>query len=154
MHIGFVYNVATEELLRERPELTLSDSDSLDTINAITKALESCGHSVVGLNADQQLPARLVELRTELDIVFNIATGVYGDMPQSHVPAMLEYLRIPHTGAGVLAEAICQDKPTLKAVLTAHGLPTPSSQVFVNGSEPLRPDTDFPLILKLPAAGG
>lgn len=154
MRVGFIYNIATDELLRERPELTLSDSDSLDTIQSITAAIESGGHTVIGLNADQQLPARLVELRSELDIVFNVATGVYGDMPQSHVPAMLEYLRIPHTGAGVLAEAICHDKPTLKAVLAAHGLPTPASQLFINGHEALRPDIEFPLILKLPAAGG
>ncbi len=154
MRVGFIYNIATDELLRERPELTLSDCDSIDTINEITAALESGGHKVIGLNADQQLPARLVELRSELDIMFNIATGVYGETRQSHVPAMLDYLRIPHTGAGVLAEAICHHKPTLKAVLIAHGLPTPSSQFFVTGDEPLRPDTLFPLIVKLPAEGG
>ncbi len=154
MRVGFIYNIATEELLRERPELTLSDCDSIDTINEITRALESGGHTVVGLNADQQLPTRLVELRSKLDMVFNIATGVYGDVRQSHVPAMLEYLRIPHTGSGVLTEAICQHKPTLKAVLVAHELPTPPSQLFVTGDEPLRSDMRFPLIVKLPAEGG
>ena len=31
MHVGFIYNIATEELLRERPEMTLRDSDAIET---------------------------------------------------------------------------------------------------------------------------
>ncbi len=154
MRIAFIYNIATDELLREQAEMTLSDCDSLDTIHEVTAALESGGHTVIGLNADQQLPARLVELRDQIDIVFNIATGVYGETRQSHVPAMLEYLRIPHTGAGVLAEAICHHKPQTKMILAANGIPTALFQLFRTAADPLRPDLRFPLIVKLPSEGG
>ena len=34
MRVGFIYNIATEELLRERPEMTLRDSDAIETIEA------------------------------------------------------------------------------------------------------------------------
>ncbi len=152
MHVGFIYNIATDELLRERPDMTLSDCDSDYTIQAVTKALEAGGHTVTGLNADQRLPAVLVE--SKLDIVFNIATGVYGETRQSHVPAMLEYLRIPHTGSGVLAEAICHHKPPTKMILAANGLPTARFQVFQTADEPLKSDLRFPLIVKLPSEGG
>ena len=152
MHVGFIYNIATDDLLRERPAMTLSDCDSVDTIQAITAALEAGGHTVTGLNADRQLPARLVE--SQFDIVFNIATGVYGETRQAHVPAMLDYLRIPHTGAGVFAEAICHHKPPTKMILSAYGVPTAPFQLMRNAADPLKPELHFPLIVKLPSEGG
>ena len=151
MHVGFIYNIATEELLRERPEMTLRDSDAIETIEEVTAALESGGHRVTGLNADPQLPARLT--KSKFDIVFNIATGVYGESRQTHVPAMLEYLRIPHTGPGVLAEALCHHKPQQKMVLMANGVPSAPFQVFRSASDALNADLRFPLIVKLPSEG-
>jgi len=153
MRIAFVYNIATEELLRERPEMTLRDCDSVETIQAITAALEAGGHTVIGLNADQRLPAILTEIQSQIDLVFNIATGVYGESRQTHVPAMCEYLRIPHTGSGVLAEAICHHKPPTKMILMAHGVPTPPFQVFRTGQEPIKRNLHFPMIVKLPSEG-
>src|SRR5947207_2363278 len=105
MRVGFIYNVATEDQLREDPELTLNLTDSVETIQAVAEALQTGGHSVCCMNADQYLPQMLVE--QTFDIVFNIATGLYGDTRPAHVPAVLEYLRIPHTGPGVVAETVC-----------------------------------------------
>jgi D-alanine-D-alanine ligase len=151
MHVGFIYNIATEELLRERPEMTLRDSDAPETIEEVTRALESGGHTVTGMNADQHLPARLAD--AHFDIVFNIATGVYGETRQSHVPAMLEYLRIPHTGPGPLAESLCHHKHYAKWTLMGNGIPTAPFQVFNRGDEPLESGLHFPLICKLPSEG-
>jgi len=151
MHVGFIYNIATEELLRERPEMTLRDSDTIETIQEVTAALEAGGHRVSGLNADQKLPAILS--KSKFDVVFNIATGVYGESRQTHVPAMLEYLRIPHTGPGVLAEALCHHKPQQKMVLVANGVPSAPFQVFRNLDDPLNEALRFPLIAKLPSEG-
>ena len=153
MRVAFIYNIATEELLRERPEATLRDCDSMETIQHITAALEAGGHFVMGFNADQRLPAILAEAKSNFDIVFNIATGVYGESRQTHVPAMCEYLRIPHTGSSVIAEAICHHKPQTKMILMAHGVPTAPFQVFRDANEPLRPELRFPLIVKLTSEG-
>jgi D-alanine-D-alanine ligase len=151
MHVGFIYNIATEELLRERPEMTLRDSDTIETIQEVTQALKDGGHRVTGLNADQKLPAILT--KSKFDIIFNIATGVYGESRQTHVPAMLEYLRIPHIGPGVLAEALCHHKPQQKMVLMANGVPTAPFQVFRTADDALNDDLRFPLIVKLPSEG-
>ncbi|HLY28730.1 MAG TPA: hypothetical protein VKQ72_20465 [Aggregatilineales bacterium] len=156
MRIAFVYNAPTEDLLLENAEYTINMADSWETIQAVTEALESGGHSVTGLNADVHLPAKLSEAAQDgrFDIVFNIATGMYGTLPQVHVPAMLEYLRIPHTGSPILAETLCHHKPTVKLVLRAAKLNTPASQLFTHGDEPITADLRFPLIVKLPAEGG
>lgn len=151
MHVGFIYNIPTEELLRERPEMTLRDSDAIETIQEVTRALEAAGHTVTGLNADQRLPAILTEKR--FDIVFNIATGVYGEMRQSHVPAMLEYLRIPHTGGGIVSEALTYHKGYQKNIYKDLGIPTAPYQVFRTGDEILDPTLGFPVIAKLCTEG-
>lgn len=151
MHVGFIYNIATEELLRERPEMTLRDSDTIETIDEVTRALEAGGHKVTGLNADRHLPAKLSQY--PFDMVFNIATGVYGETRQAHVPGLLDYLRIPHTGPGVLGETICHHKFMQKYVFAALGLPTPAYQLFQQADEPLKPELTFPLICKLPSEG-
>ncbi|MEZ4668602.1 MAG: hypothetical protein R3E39_11880 [Anaerolineae bacterium] len=151
MRVGFIYNMATEELLRERPEMTLRDSDTIETIDEVTRALEAGGHKVTGLNADRHLPAKLAEM--QFDMVFNIATGVYGETRQAHVPAMLDYMRIPHTGPGVLGETICHHKYMQKYVFAALGLPVAPYQLFQSADEPLKADLTFPLICKLPSEG-
>ena len=66
---------------------------------------------------------------------------------------MCEYLRIPHTGSSVIAEAICHHKPQTKMILMAHGVPTAPFQVFRDANEPLKPELRFPLIVKLSSEG-
>jgi D-alanine-D-alanine ligase len=152
MKVALIFTGATEETLAESPEMVLNLADAPETIEAVKAALEAGGHTVIPLNTDRLLPAVLSE--ASFDIVFNIATGFYGDTKQADVPAMLEYLRIPHTGSGVLAEVLATHKPTMKTVLLARGLPTPPFQHFRDGSEPLDPTLRFPLIVKLPFEGG
>ncbi len=152
MKIGFIFTSATQEMLRESPELAFNLSDASETIEAVEGALRACGHTVTLLNTDRRLPSILSEC--SFDIAFNIATGFYGDNRQANVPAMLEYLNIPHTGSGVLAETLTQDKPMMKTILRTHRLPTPVFQVFYRVNEALHPALHFPLIVKLPAEGG
>lgn len=152
MKVALIFTGATEETLAESPEMVLNLADAPETIDAVKAALEAGGHTVIPLNTDRQLPAILTD--PQFDIVFNIATGYYGDTKQANVPAMLEYLRIPHTGSSVLTEVLAHHKPTMKTVLLAHGVPTPPFQHFTRADEPLDPALRFPLIVKLPFEGG
>lgn len=63
---------------------------------------------------------RAVRLQ-ELDVVFPVLHGPYGE--DGTVQGLLELAGIPYVGAGVLASAVGMDKPTMKAVFRAHGLP-------------------------------
>ncbi len=152
MNVGLIYTSATEAMLKEAPELAFNLSDAPETIEAVKTALEAGGHTVTLLNTDSQFPARLVD--TPMDIAFNIATGFYGETRAAHVAAMLDYLNIPHTGSGVLAETLTHHKHIMKALLIAHGLPTPAFQRFQQPDQPLDPSLRFPLIVKLPSEGG
>jgi D-alanine-D-alanine ligase len=122
------------------------DLDSDVTVNAIVSALESRGHSATFLEGNLTLIDSLPRLKP--DICFNICEGHWGDSRESHVPALLEMLRIPYTASGVMTLALTLDKPMTKRVLAFHGLPTPAFQVFERADEPIDADLTFPLFVK------
>lgn len=122
------------------------DLDSEETLESITTALESGGHRVTFLEGNLSLAEALPKVNP--DICFNISEGHYGDSREAHVPAILEMLRIPYTGSGLLTLALSLDKPMTKRVLTYHGLSTPAFQVFERVNEPLDTDMRFPLFVK------
>ncbi len=122
------------------------DLDSDVTIDAICAALRAGGHTATFLEGNLSLIEELPRLQP--DLCFNICEGHWGDSRESHVPALLEMLRIPYTGSGVLTLALTLDKPMTKRVLAYHGLPTPEFQAFEAEDEPLDPRMRFPMFVK------
>lgn len=70
--------------------------------------------------SEQSASIKTLKLQ-ELDVVFPVLHGPYGE--DGTVQGLLELAGIPYVGAGVLASAVGMDKPTMKAVFMAHGLP-------------------------------
>lgn len=128
------------------PDDAWDDLDSPVTVQAICAALEAGGHRATFLEGDLSLVETLPKLKP--DICFNICEGHWGDSREAHVPALLEMMRIPYTGSGVLTLALTLDKPMTKRVLMFHELPTPAFQVFERADEPLDEDMHFPLFVK------
>lgn len=128
------------------PDDAWDDLDSPVTVQAICAALEAGGHRATFLEGDLSLVEKLPKLKP--DICFNICEGYWGDSREAHVPAILEMMRIPYTGSGVLTLALTLDKPMTKRVLAFHDLPTPAFQVFERADEPLDEDMHFPLFVK------
>jgi len=122
------------------------DLDSDVTVNAIIAALEAQGHRATYLEGNTGLVETLPKLKP--DLCFNICEGHWGDSRESHIPAILEMLRIPYTASKVLTLALTLDKPMTKRVLSFQGLPTPAFQVFERADEPLDDDLCFPLFVK------
>ncbi|MEZ4516119.1 MAG: hypothetical protein R3C44_04525 [Chloroflexota bacterium] len=114
------------------------DLDSEATIQSICEALEAGGHDVAFLEGNLTLVDSLPKLQP--DICFNICEGHFGDSREAQVPALLEMMRIPYTGAGVLALALALDKPMTKRVLWYHNLSTPAFQTFERVDEPIDQD--------------
>ncbi len=76
-------------------------------------------------------------------IVFNLSTGVQGEVRFSHVPAMLEMAGIPYTGPGPVALSRLADRFTLLMLLEQASIPVPRCRVIVDPEEAV--DLDFPL---------
>jgi D-alanine-D-alanine ligase len=149
LRIGFTYNV-------KRPGgKALGDAeaeyDSPVTIEAISNALESLGHDVVQLEANSELPSRLME--SKVDLVFNIAEGLSGRNREAQVPALCELCGIPYTGSDAATLALALDKALAKRLLRQHGILTPAFQVMTSGREKLSQALRYPLIIKPIAEG-
>ena len=58
---------------------------------------------------------------TELDVVFPVLHGTYGE--DGTVQGLLELANIPYIGAGVVGSAVGMDKAIFKSVMAAQGIP-------------------------------
>lgn len=86
------------------------------------KALESLGYLFEVYEADQNLYEKL---RTKKPDVALIALhGKFGE--DGTIQGVCELLKIPYTGSGVFASALCMEKSFLKKVLSFEGILTPS----------------------------
>jgi len=147
MHVGLLANL--KKNAPTWPGMSPDQWDDLDsekTIDAITQAIKSAGHTVTFMEGNATLFDRLKEVKP--DICFNICEGHFGDSREAQIPAILEMLQIPYTGSRLLTLALCLDKPMTKRVLAFHNLPTPPFQTFERMDEPLDSDLTYPLFVK------
>ena len=143
MRVGFVYNVRRSDSAEGDEN---AEFDEPETIEAISNALASHGHEVIGLEADRTLPAALVA--ADVDVVFNIAEGKGQRGREAQVPALLELLGIPYTGSDAVTLGITLDKPVASTLVRAAGVATPRGFVLSGGDDPLPEGLLFPAIVK------
>lgn len=153
MIIGFCFNVKKNLPSTDPRSQTDAEFDSQETITAIKTALESEGHKVIKIEANDKAYLTLYTLRKKIDIVFNIAEGVYGDAREAQVPVVCDMLHIPYTHSSTLTHAVKLDKALTKKILIYHGIKTPKFQLIRNVDEPLDSRLSFPLFIKPNAEG-
>lgn len=113
---------------------------SLRSGAAMVKALEKLGYPFEAITAGPDLPAVLSKIKC--DCVLNALHGKYGE--DGTVQGLLEYLKIPYTGSGVLSSSLAMDKIMTKQILTYRKVPTAPWQV-VNMSETSDVNLELPL---------
>ncbi len=93
---------------------------SLKTGYAIWQSLKRQGFNAFAIDAAKPLPETLK--KNKIDFAYIALHGPGGE--DGVVQGLLEWLKIPYTGSGVLASAIAMDKAATKRVLDAVGLPS------------------------------
>jgi D-alanine-D-alanine ligase len=102
---------------------------SLMSGQAIGNALRELGYEARLVEADQWLAQRLGE--EKIDVAF---IGLHGRLGEDGaVQGLLEMMRIPYTGSGVLASALAMDKVVSRQLFILKGLPVPRHRVFAAG---------------------
>src|SRR3990172_2265036 len=132
---------------------------SLVTGEEICRALAAKGYTTVKIDLDQDIVANLKKSRC--DLVFIALHGAPGE--DGTIQGLLDILRIPYVGSGVLASAVGIDKIRSKMIFSALGIPAPFhipvSHVELNGSatdqliQRLVGSLDLPMIIKPATAG-
>ena len=99
------------------------------TAEAVGKALDQLSYKYFVAEADTQLAPTLISKNP--DLAFLAVHGAFGE--DGLIQALCEHLKIPYTGSGVLASALCMDKIFFKNLLLKHKLPTPAFQTAKAG---------------------
>jgi D-alanine-D-alanine ligase len=124
------------------------DEDDFFTINKLISALKEIkGYNFIYLTNHNTLIEDLEKLKGKIDYVFNLCDEGFFNDPRKelHIPALLEILGIPYTGAGPQCLAYCYDKSLVRGVAKEMGIPVPPA-VFIKPE-----DTTFELPFSFPA---
>jgi D-alanine-D-alanine ligase len=105
---------------------------SLRTGAAIGKALEELGHEVAKWDPQEDGYASL--MTATADAAFIALHGRYGE--DGTIQGILESLKIPYTGSGILSSALCYDKVRTKIFLEHYGVMTPSFALYLAQENP------------------
>ncbi len=95
---------------------------SLASGKRVCEALEASGHMVLALDVTADLVSTLRSERP--DAAYIALHGKYGE--DGTIQELLEFLRIPYTGPGVVSCALSWDKSVAKHLLAENGVATPA----------------------------
>ena len=98
---------------------------SLKTGKAVQKALVEKGYTACSIDVGQDIAEVLVKKR--IDWAFIALHGRFGE--DGTIQGMLELMRIPYTGSGVLASALALHKVMAKKFFLCEKIPTPLFEV-------------------------
>lgn len=101
---------------------------SLNSGQAVLDALLRQGVNAVGIDVDKNICERLKQ--EQVSHVFNMMHGRGGE--DGVIQGVLDVLKIPYTGSGVLGSALSMDKMRCKQLWLGLSLPTPEYQILEN----------------------
>ena len=119
---------------------------SLNSGKAVLQSLLKGGYRAVAIDADRDLPGKLVS--EKIDLAFVVLHGKWGE--DGTVQGLLELMSIPYTGSGVLGSALAMDKCLGKPALMGLKISTPPYRIC-KGKEEC--DLPLPFVVK-PAREG
>ena len=123
--------------------------EDLETIRKLTDALADLpAYKFHYLSNHSTLERDLSELKT--DLVLNLCDEGFNNDPfkELHVPALLEMLGLPYTGAGPSALAACYDKGLVRAIAYSLDVPVPLETYVRPGDQGATLPSVFPALLK------
>ncbi|KAI9168105.1 hypothetical protein H9P43_007476 [Blastocladiella emersonii ATCC 22665] len=100
-----------------------------------------------------------VEKEDEMDVVvFNLCDeGYWNDaLKELHVPALLEMLQLPYTGATPQSLGLCYDKALVNSQARAMGIPTPREAYYLGSlavADPATADADLDRLVAAAMSG-
>jgi D-alanine-D-alanine ligase len=126
---------------------------SLKTGKAILKALTEKGYTAIAIDVGDDIAEKLI--KEKIECAFLALHGRFGE--DGTVQGMLELMRIPYTGSGVLASALAMHKVMSKKYFLCEKIPTPRYEVFqrekIKRDLPERTSIPLPVVVK-PAREG
>ena len=146
MHIAVLYSLPTKRAIASPYKAT--DEDTKDSAEEVAEALSQKGARsfLVPLSEDGIDAIGAIQA----DCIFNLIEWDGFDLPLGRQAyEQLEALHVPFTGSRLSVFDRTSDKVDMKKNMDDAGIPTPRWQVFTTGKESIRPDFQYPVIVKL-----
>ena len=127
------------------------DEDDFYTIDQMKGALKEVdGYNFTYLTNHDTLYHDLLKMRTKIDLVFNLCDEGYNNIARHelHVPALLESLGIPYTGAGPQCIAYCYDKSLVRGIAKEIEISVPEAFFIKPEDTTFELTFSFPVIVK------
>jgi D-alanine-D-alanine ligase len=146
MKIGITYDLKADlPANADVPDDHQEEFDSPATVEAVASVIRAAGHEVALLGDGPDMLRQVLD--NPPDFVFNFAEGVgVSRSREARVPAVLEMLGIPYSGADPLTLAVTLDKDQARRLAQSHGVTVPRGQVFAPDADlgPLRSLASLP----------
>jgi D-alanine-D-alanine ligase len=106
---------------------SLRDKEDRPTEADVISCLRNLGHEVDTLPVYDNVLGVVEKIRAYApDVVFNLCESFFNERSnEPNVPALLELLKVPYTGAGPEALLLCKDKALAKTILVYHHVRVP-----------------------------
>lgn len=118
---------------------------SLTSGQEIFNAIERKGLNAEMIDVNHTIGATLAERKIDLACI--ALHGTWGE--DGTIQGILEYLKIPYTGSGVLGSAIAYNKVVSKEIFMERGIPTASYQVItLEDRDQVKRTLDLPVVVK------
>ena len=121
---------------------------SRKTSQCVEKVLKTLPCSYFVAEADGTLLQQLQDEKP--DLAFLGVHGVYGE--DGSIQSLCEFLKIPYTGSGILASALCMDKLFFKNLLLKNKIATPDFTV-IHSLQNIPPLKKYPVVIKASHGG-
>jgi len=113
---------------------------SLMSGKAILEALLGLGYEALAIEGDEKLAERLEANRIEVAFI-----GLHGRLGEDGaVQGLLEMMRLPYTGSGILASALAMNKIASRKIFQQNGLPVPRHVAMTREKESLPDPASWP----------
>lgn len=127
---------------------------SLKSGNAIYKTLLNLGYDAILIDVSDNICEDLK--KENIEIAFLALHGGYGE--NGAIQGLLEVMKIPYTGSGVLSSALAMDKEASKKIFTYHGISVAPFVVierdnFKSQISDLKSQIEMPWVVKPVAEG-
>ncbi|MBI5576696.1 MAG: ATP-grasp domain-containing protein [Deltaproteobacteria bacterium] len=147
--IAVLYTSVEESLAGVEDPGMRESMDLAVSARSVTDALANLGADARYFSFGRDIVALAESFRSfGAEAVFNLSEcPLNSAQKEPHGAAFLELLKIPYTGNGPMALAVCNNKALTKRILSSHGIATPEFRLF---SAPPRRHSGlvFPVIVK------
>lgn len=106
---------------------------SYSSANGVARSLLELGHNVIFVDMGADIASVILKLRPQ--VVYNALHGTFGE--DGCLPGMLNIMRIPYTGTGVLSSAISLNKRKSFQIFSMNGFTIPKNIVMSHDQKSL-----------------